>query len=157
MRRNVLVLRHGQAGHGARDVDRPLTERGKRDVGKIGAWMCQQGLLPERAIASAARRTTETAQLCCAAAGVDAAVIRYERALYQADCDVWMAELAALDETMTTVLLIGHNPTLSWLIPQLGGESVMLSTANLVHLTTDGGWSDPMQQQTIVRPTQLDQ
>ncbi len=155
MRRNLLIMRHGQAGGGVRDVDRALTERGRRDAGKIGAWLRRQGLLPELVIASAARRTSETARLCCAAAGVDGARIRYEPALYQADCAGWMAELAAIPDGVATLLLIGHNPTLSWLVGELGGEPVMLSTANLVHLTTDGDWNSPMRQQAVIRPTKL--
>ena len=155
MRRNLLILRHGQAAGGAPDIARPLTERGRVDAGKVGAWLRQQGLLPELVVASAARRTTETAQLCCAAAGVDAARIRYERGLYQADCADWMAELATIPDGVTTVLLIGHNPTLSWLVGQLGGEPGMLSTANLVHLVTDGDWNSPMRQQAVIRPQAL--
>jgi len=154
--KNLLILRHGQAANGLRDIERPLTKRGRNDVQKMGGWMRQQGLQPEMVIASSAQRTTETARLCCAAAGVDEERVRCELSLYQADCDGWLAELAEIPDDVGTVLLIGHNPTLSWLVSQLSGTSMMMSTANLAHLTVgDGGWGEAMHLQQLIRPKDI--
>jgi len=154
--KNLLILRHGQAANGLRDIDRPLTEQGRVDVQRVGGWLRQQGVLPEVVIASSAQRTTETAQLCCAAAGVDANIIDRKRSLYHADCDGWLAELASLAEGINTVLLIGHNPTLSWLVSQLSGAQISLAPANLVHFTVgDDGWNGAVQLAQVILPKNL--
>jgi len=152
--KNLLILRHGEAANHLRDIKRPLTERGRNDVIEVGNWLRQQGLQPDLVIASSAGRTTETAHLCCEAAAVDAKIIRRERALYHADVDGWLAELASVPEGVKTVLLVGHNPTLTGLVAELGGEFIMLDPATLVHLTIgDGSWNGAMQQQQVVYPT----
>ncbi|MDX8412464.1 MAG: histidine phosphatase family protein [Mariprofundales bacterium] len=153
--KNLLILRHGEAANHLRDIKRPLTGRGRSDVVEIGNWLRQQGLQPDLVIASSAERTTETAHLCCEAAGVDTGSIRRERALYHADCDGWLAELASVPEGVNTVLLIGHNPTLSWLASQLADRSIMLEPANLVHLIiSDAHWNGAMKLQQVMCPQQ---
>ncbi|RMH50065.1 MAG: histidine phosphatase family protein [Zetaproteobacteria bacterium] len=153
--RSLLILRHGQAGSAVRDFDRPLTGRGRRAAEAVGDWLLEAGLIPERVIASAARRTTETARLCCGRIGLPEERITLSRALYGADCDDWLAELAALPEAARVVLLVGHNPTLSWLAGRLSGEAISLATADLAWLTTEGGWSAPMRLQRLVRSRAL--
>ncbi len=153
--KSLLILRHGKAGAAARDFDRPLTERGRHDAEAIGNWMRAEGLLPEHVIASAARRTTETARLCCAAAGADADAILLLPELYGADCAAWRAELASVSEEARVVLLVGHNPTLSWLVGELGGSPMMLSTADLVWLEPQDAWDGAMLLRQVVRSAAL--
>jgi len=151
-KKHLLILRHGQAAIGGRDYVRLLTERGRSDVQNIGDWLRQQDLLPEMVIASAAQRTTETAHLCCAAAGVDIQRICCKKSLYHAASDDWLAELAAIPAAVDTVMFIGHNPTLSWLVSQLSATPIDLSPANLVYLTVESDWGGAMKLQKIIRP-----
>jgi len=153
--RSLLILRHGKAGSAMRDFDRPLTERGRLAAAAVGDWLRGAGLLPDRVIASAARRTRETALLCCGQVGIPEEKISFSRTLYGADCDDWLVELAALPDDARVVLLVGHNPTLSWLAGRLSGAPVSLATADLVWLTTEHGWSAPMRLRRLVRSRTL--
>jgi len=42
------------------DFDRPLSKRGRRDARRIGRWLRETGVFPQRALASPALRTRET-------------------------------------------------------------------------------------------------
>jgi Phosphohistidine phosphatase SixA len=58
----LVVLRHAKAVHtlGLADLDRTLTDRGRRDAAAAGAWLRAQGLLPAQVLCSPAQRTRET-------------------------------------------------------------------------------------------------
>ncbi len=71
MQLRLIVMRHAKAGElpGGPDVERALTERGRRDAAAAGRWLRASGFVPEAVICSAARRTRQTWQQVSAELG----------------------------------------------------------------------------------------
>ena len=125
----LLLMRHGEASYtlGATDKERPLTDRGRAESARAGAWIKAQELTPELILCSSARRTQET----LAALGLDAPRV-IEDALYLASADELLARGQHHARDHQRVLVIAHNPGLSALASELGSERIGMGTADLV-------------------------
>ena len=105
----LILIRHAKSPHppGVPDHDRPLNERGRAAADALGRWMAREGLCPDAAIVSDARRTRETWERI-AAALPEAPAPRLERGLYEVEA---LEALAVLRRAVgRTVALVGHNP-----------------------------------------------
>jgi phosphohistidine phosphatase len=124
--RRLVVMRHAKAEAVApSDHQRSLTGRGHRDAADAGRWARATGVLPDHAFVSTAARAHETWESFAAAAELD---VRpdLDSALYSAGPDTAIAVLRTAPADASTVMIVGHNPTM----------------AHLVHLLDDGS-ADP--------------
>ena len=125
--RTILVMRHAKSDWGdpaLADHDRPLAPRGERDAPRIGAALAALGSVPDRVVASSARRARETAQHAAAVTGYTGAVI-VEGAAYAASGAALLALIARHADRCETLLLVDHNPGVEDLLGLLifGAES----------------------------------
>ena len=114
--RRLVVLRHAQAeaGGGMSDELRPLTLNGRRQSAEVGAALVAGGLVPETVLVSTAVRARQTWELVRAAmGGVPAPEVVLEDALYDASPGEVTHLLRGVDERVRTVLVVGHEPTMS--------------------------------------------
>jgi phosphohistidine phosphatase len=112
------------------DADRPLTGRGRRNAGAMGAWISSVNLVPDRILCSPAARTRETLDLVTPhVAGKPAIDIVDD--LYLAGPLVLLKHLHALKPRDALVLVIGHNPGLHALALDLIAEGPQLRIAAL--------------------------
>lgn len=136
--RTLILLRHAQAVPQAvdgQDFDRPLSRAGRNEAQRSAQRLRDAGLVPDRILASPARRTTETAALLLPVLGLSAGVMQYPPEVYQATA-------AKLGEAITQhgagarcLLLVGHNPGLSALAATLLQQpGLSLATAEFRHL-----------------------
>lgn len=141
--RTLVILRHAKAEQpdGKADVDRSLTDRGRADAGAAGEWLAANGYVPDVVLSSPARRTRETWH-GVAGALPSAPDVRYERELYHGGVEEALALVTAVGDEAGTVLVIGHNPTLSQLSALLDQSTpgADLRTAGLAVHTFDGPW-----------------
>jgi phosphohistidine phosphatase len=153
--RRLVLLRHAKAeGFAASDHERRLTERGLADAAAAGRWLAEQGLRPDHVLASDARRTQQTAAAVLEAVGQDLPdeAVEASPALYAADVDTALDLLRELPEDAATVLVVGHNPTISVVSALLDdgtGDAAAAAeaagghpTAALAVLEVDGSWAD---------------
>ena len=149
MTRELLLLRHGKSDWdaGTDDINRPLKDRGKRGAQRIGVWLAQQQLLPDRVISSPAERALVTAQKCCKVMGIGAADIAQDKRIYQADPAELLQVLADCPASAKRVMLVGHNPGLEHLLellveqpPQVPEDTKLMPTATLARLQTASEW-----------------
>ncbi|GAA1394907.1 histidine phosphatase family protein [Catellatospora coxensis] len=148
--RTLVLLRHAKADRpaGLADTDRPLTDRGHADAAAAGAWMVNHGYVPDLVLCSPARRTRQTwHSVAVALAGAGSPVVRYERRLYEGSPDELLALIREVEPEFRTVLVIGHNPTISQLSAQLdagGGEvdSDGLRTCGIAVHQPETDWPD---------------
>jgi len=131
--RTLLILRHGKAApeEAGGDAERPLTGRGKRESEQMGRWLRDEKLLPDRILASSARRTRETAAKAAAAAGFSGSIDEFEE-LYLAEPEAYITAVRRYAPDAERVLLVGHNPGLETLALILTGDPVSLPPAGLV-------------------------
>jgi phosphohistidine phosphatase len=120
--RTLLVLRHAKSAHPERiaDIDRPLTPRGRDDARAAGAWLRLHGYRPDLVLCSPARRARET----CEALGLTDSPTRYDRSLYEASEGDLLSAVTETDDAVGVLMLIGHNPGLSYLCALLDPEGV---------------------------------
>jgi phosphohistidine phosphatase len=120
--RRLILFRHAKAEASSRtgeDIDRPLTERGVEDAGRVGRALAGAGFAPDIALVSDARRTVQTWQ--AASAAFPGAAVEFERGLYNADS---VALLAAAEAAAgETVMVIAHNPGMHQLVATLARDS----------------------------------
>jgi phosphohistidine phosphatase len=137
--KTVLLLRHGKSKRGpeyATDFDRPLAKRGKRDAARIGAFLVEQDLVPELILSSPAERARDTALRCAEAAGCPDA-LRFERSLYGGGDEAYLSLLWALEDTVSRVLFVAHNPDIEIVVEELGHRYVRMPTAALARIDAD--------------------
>ena len=112
--RTLMLLRHAKAVPAdgkIRDHDRPLASRGQKDAPKIGAYLARHQLLPDRALVSPSRRTRETWDLLGPALGKRTRAT-YEQRLFDASPQTILDVVQETGTACTTLLVIGHNPSL---------------------------------------------
>ncbi len=112
----LVLLRHAKAeSHlGVADVMRPLALTGRAQSGDVGAWLAASGLLPERVLVSSAVRTRQTWELVRASLGEHPEPeVEISDALYDSGPRELVQMLSLSDERLATVLVVGHEPTMS--------------------------------------------
>lgn len=136
--KTLLILRHAKSSHeqpGLTDHQRRLNDRGLRDAPRVGEALRERRLQPDLVVSSTAERARETAELVAAACGYSPdRAIAFRDGLYLAPPASYVQELAATDDRLGTVLVVGHNPGISEWLSRLAGEFHSLPTAALAHL-----------------------
>ncbi|GAA5177031.1 histidine phosphatase family protein [Rugosimonospora acidiphila] len=142
-----MILRHAkaEAPNRAADLERSLTERGHADAGAAGAWLVSRGYLPNLVICSPARRTRQTWHgVAVALAGEGSPEVRYQAEAYGGGTTELLGLLRTTPAEVGTVLLIGHNPTMSMLSmtldPAAPSDSDGLRTSGLAVHTMETAW-----------------
>lgn len=128
MTRRLIVLRHAQAEHGAGgpDHERVLTGTGRDQAAAVGGTLARAGLVPDHVICSSARRTRQTLDLALgelpAAPSVD-----YSDAAYSGGVDDIFALVSGVDPDVSTLLVVGHNPTVAQVAAAFTGAGMLMS------------------------------
>lgn len=146
--RSLVLLRHAKADNppSTADIDRPLSARGHADAQAAGVWLAGRRV-PELVICSPSKRTRQTWH------GVATQLpeggrpqVRYERLVYQGTAADLLDVVRQVEDSFGTVLVIGHNPTLSQLAfdldPDGGLDSDGLRTCGLAVHEVAGGWAE---------------
>ena len=148
--RTLVLLRHAKAQTPGElpDIERPLTERGRADAGAAGTWLADEGLRPGLVICSPAVRTRQTwhavaiALATCDPSG-GAPEVHYEQQLYDGGRTELVDLVQAVSDDITTVLVIGHNPTVSDVSLLLRPDHTDRAGRRAAHLRPGGardGW-----------------
>lgn len=120
--RRLLLMRHAKADAEPRrrDVERPLTARGREDAPRTGAYMARHGLTPEAVFVSTALRTRQTWDLLSKEFPAPPPA-NFDERLYGASPEAILAIIRAAPRELACVLVIGHNPALHALAVGLVG------------------------------------
>lgn len=148
----LVLLRHAKAEHGlsVADHERPLTLRGRRQSGQVGTDMAAAGVVPDLVLCSSSVRTRQTWELLAATLGASPEV-RVSDELYDARVEDVLTAVRAADEATATVLVVGHEPTMSATARALAGlgsdeatsarVQAGVPTAAWIVLAPTGPWS----------------
>lgn len=113
--RQLLLLRHAKSSWddaAFADFDRPLAQRGRKTAPRMGDEIRKRGWLPDRALVSPAMRTRETWQLASARWPDPQPPAAFPQELYEASARELLIEAQSMPHTVTTLLVIAHNPGL---------------------------------------------
>jgi phosphohistidine phosphatase len=119
----LLLLRHAKSSWSdakLADRDRPLGKRGRRAIGAMRHAILELGLTPDMILVSPSRRTLET--LGGLEPWDDTPLVEQAETLYLATAAQLLEVLRGVNETVRSVMLIGHNPGMHELAVQLVGN-----------------------------------
>ncbi|MFF5261969.1 SixA phosphatase family protein [Actinomadura viridis] len=150
---SLIVLRHAKAaaGLGLADIDRPLTDRGRRDAAETGEWLRGGGMTPDLVLCSTAVRTRETLDRLV----LTTSRVEYESRIYDNDPETLLSLVREAGESgvtggsdgsgreVGTLLLVGHNPSVHQFVHDLTGRAPeAFPTCALAVIDVPGGWSE---------------
>lgn len=133
--KQLILIRHAKSSWSdlaARDFDRDLSGRGKRDAPVMGARLAASGMAPELLMISAAQRTRSTAALMAEPLGLDDAKIQPHQELYLASPDTMLKTIRTAPEEITRLALLAHNPGITELANMFGAAIDNIPTSGIV-------------------------
>ncbi len=132
--RRLILLRHGKsdwhAPYGS-DHERPLSRRGIGAAETMGRVLARAGLVPDLAITSSAVRARNTLELA-STAGDWSCAISVADGLYGATTAGALEVASDVPPGVSTLMLVGHEPTWSELTHHLTGGYVTVKTATVI-------------------------
>ena len=148
MSRVLVIVRHAKAeAYGVTDRERALTDRGLAQARSAGTWLAGRGVSPDQAIVSDSVRTRQTWDEMAGVAGW-ALTPSFDSVLYEADAETALDLVRALDDAVTTAVVVGHNPTVAYLaqVLDIGGSPQLATTgfptAAVAVFEYDGPWAE---------------
>jgi len=120
--KRVIMVRHAktiQYGYD-QDFDRILTDRGEENAERISLEMVKAHIKPDLILSSPAVRTTQTTRIYANSLGYPTGNVRYEKKLYSGmQITNFLRMLQEVDDRHTTVMVVGHNPTIYYYLNHL--------------------------------------
>ncbi len=112
--KTVLLLRHAKSdwgNPGLTDFDRPLAKRGLKDAPSMGHILADFDVVPDKILASPAKRAKQTAEMVAQACGYKKS-IAWQEDFYGGYSHTLIQTLTTLPDNLKRVMLVGHNPTM---------------------------------------------
>ena len=120
----LYLLRHAKSSWkdpALDDFDRPLNKRGKQAGKLMGKHLNRDGVRPHLILCSAAERARMTLGLVAGELGGEIPT-EIEDDLYMAGPEEMVRRLAHVDDSVASVMMIGHNPGIEHLAVILTGD-----------------------------------
>ncbi len=150
--KHLYLIRHGEAeDKGTRpDFDRNLTDNGRDEVSKTALEMIEQKIQPALIISSPANRALQTATIVAETIGYPVKEILEEKDIYYTEVYKLIELLHEQDDQFESILLAGHNPSISQLAGMLAHDSQeFLPTGGLVVFEMESGtWNNLEKSKT---------
>ena len=162
MERRLIIMRHAKSSWNTdspTDHARPLNGRGRNDAPRIAQRLMELGWMPELVVSSDSQRTTETWVRMEAIFGEEIAV-EFTREFYGAGADEIAESSLEWPDSVSTVMVLGHNPGWEYAVAALSGEHTTMTTANAALLVGEGDdWHQAMDGEwsltDLLRPKEL--
>jgi phosphohistidine phosphatase len=142
--KRVYLLRHGKTekeSDSGRDFDRALKSKGEAEVQAVSRKLGETGVRFDLLLSSSAPRAAESARI--AAEAMDGPALQTSNELYDADMEDFLRLLQGLDETVETVMLVGHNPGIEDTVEAFLGKHRKVGTSNIMWLEMDcSSWDE---------------
>ena len=147
MKPKVLhIVRHGKALQDAYEIldhDRPLTVRGILNSITVANNLITLYSAPDLIISSYATRALHTAHIFARVMGYPHENVQVKECLYfKGDNEVYTV-LKSLPDSINEVMIVGHNPDLTYVVRRFRMQIDNLSTSGAASLTFEtSNWSD---------------
>jgi len=132
--KELILIRHAKASWAdpnVEDFERTINEKGRLNAPEMGRRMKSKALAPDALVSSPALRARTTAEF-------DIAQIVYDKGIYEADLKDLLHIVKNLDSQLSTVMMFGHNPTITDFTNYLTGEYIeSIPTCGTVNIRFD--------------------
>jgi phosphohistidine phosphatase len=99
----------------------------------MGVFLVESNCVPDLIVSSPAERARDTA-LRCAEAADYIGELCFDETLYYEEDDAYLELLWGLDDDLSLVMIVGHNPTIASVIETLSGMFARMPTAALARI-----------------------
>jgi len=137
MPRYLYLLRHAQSADkqtGQTDKDRLLTPVGVAEAKAVGIFLKENLAKPELIITSSAVRAKTTSLEVARVLSYSEEKIEVIDDLYEATIITFFHTLSSVDDNINSVLLVGHNPIITYFADQITRQQNSFHTAEILAL-----------------------
>ena len=125
MTKTLYLVRHAKASDSVSpDLIRPLVASGMIDAARMGRHLASKMQGIDLILTSNSERTQMTAQVFCEQLGIDNQRIKVEEDLYESSPMHYLTALSEVSDSLNSVMIVGHNPSISYLAEYLTGEEI---------------------------------
>lgn len=147
VKKTLYLVRHAKAESPApmfKDFERELTGEGYIDAARMASFLRHKGAKVDRMVASSAFRTRQTAQVFAEQLHFDWDHIELFDNLYDSGARAYISAVNGTPENVTALMLIGHNPDISYFAEYLtnGLFQNMSKTSVCIIEFTDLKWEE---------------
>ena len=140
--KRLIFIRHGQAAndYNTQDFERKLTDFGVKEIRETASKLKEKSFIPNKIISSSAVRTRMTTENICDVLSLNINDVTFDRYIYEffSSAEFIDAILNKIDNELETVLVVGHNPSISTTVQMLSGNyDVFFDTANAAIIEFD--------------------
>lgn len=139
--KQLYLLRHAKSSweeKGLRDFDRPLSEKGLKDCGKLRNALTEKNIAPEKVLCSPALRTRTTAQMV-----FPDAKVKLLPELYLCSTETVFNTIYALKNKWDKVAIVFHNYAITDFVNDISYKGVdNVKTSGFIEVEIDGSWND---------------
>jgi len=141
MSRTLYLVRHAEslsASGDQKDFERTLTNNGYMNATKMGHYLFEQNVRPNKFVSSDAIRARQTTLNMAEQMKSDTNKIVWEHELYEASVRTFLKVVNDLQVEWKVVVMVGHNPTISYLAEYITGEAIEdMPTSSVVQIDFD--------------------
>ena len=127
MKAELFLIRHADAldkSPEIKDLDRQLSPAGLRNSSVQGEFLKKNKILPDLIVSSNAIRATFTAHLIAERIGYDISRIIVNDEVYEASVRTLLSVVNQLNDDLSKVFIIGHNPSISYLAEYISKSEI---------------------------------
>jgi len=138
--KSLFLLRHAKAISGELslpDHDRPLSDRGFKDSQYLAAKLAKKNIDFDLFLTSHAIRAITTAQILANALGHKQKHIAVDKVIYEGDVAEILEVISHASKKVNSIILVGHNPSISELACRLAREPISMATCCLIEFSMD--------------------
>ena len=151
----LFVVRHAKSSWDnpqLRDKDRPLNNRGKRDVPRMAEFLNTKMKSPQILISSPAVRAFKTAAGFAEQFNFPESHIIKSQHLYHASVGAWLDVIHQINEHYESAMLFGHNPGITDLVNRLTDSNIYnIPTCGVAGIKLNiNSWSDVEEKKGLL-------
>jgi phosphohistidine phosphatase len=138
MPKHLWIIRHAKAKDiefGEADFERKLSKRGKEDAEEMAIELKKKGISPDKIYVSPAKRTRKTAEIMAEVLNYPIDNLVEIAGIYEASQQTLAKIIHNFDDSVSQVLLIGHNPGLTLVADYLSDQEIdFLPTCGVAYI-----------------------
>ena len=137
MTKTLYLVRHAKASESVSpDLLRPLVPNGMIDAARMGKHLASKMQGIDLILTSNAERTQMTAQVFCEQLGIDNHKVTVLESLYESSPKHYLEVVNGLSEDLDSVMIVGHNPSISYFAEFLTHEEIgSMPTCSVIGMT----------------------
>lgn len=143
--KKLYIVRHAQKApekSGQDDYDRPLSQQGFEDAQLMADKLASKGVKADLIVASPATRTKQTSEVLASTLNYNKNIM-YNEVLYMAYVNELVETITYTFDTVDTMILVAHNPSLTALAVTLVGFKEKIVSGGVMEVEFDcNSWID---------------